>query len=75
MSKGPNHRRGEKRQQDHGPTYESPTPAAGCNSTHVARSRSKWKRRIARAERRTGETLNPNKYRHNRRPCPLVEED
>lgn len=54
MSNGPNHRRGHGRIQDHGPTYESPTPAKGCNSTHVARSRAKWKARASRAERRTG---------------------
>lgn len=57
MSQRINHRRGDSRNQDHGPTFESHTPNAGCNSTHVARSRTKWKRRNARAERRTGESL------------------
>ena len=56
MSSGPNHRRGEKRQQDNGPTYENRTPSGGCNSTHVARGRSKWKRLNNRTERRTTET-------------------
>lgn len=54
MSSGPNHRRGHDRITDNGPTYEGGPACSGCNSTHVARSRSKWKRRAARAERRTG---------------------
>lgn len=54
MSQRKNHRRGEKRHQDNGPTWESPTPGAGCNSTHVARARTKSKRRANRVERRTG---------------------
>lgn len=41
---------------EHGPTFEGPNPGAGCNSTHVARSRSRWKRRQARSLRRTGKT-------------------
>lgn len=52
MSSGPNHRRGETRRQDNGPTWEGPTPNTG--GTHVARARSKWKKRGHRAERRTG---------------------
>jgi hypothetical protein len=56
MSQKPNPRRGERRHQDNGPTYESHTPNAGSNATHVARSRKKWKRRAARSERRTGAT-------------------
>lgn len=55
MSTRPNHRRDEDRKQDNGPAFESHTPAAGCNSTHVARSRRKWKRRAAWSERRTGQ--------------------
>lgn len=54
MSNGPNHRRGEARGQDNGPTWEGHPPCSGCNSTHVARSRTKWKLRGRRAERRTG---------------------
>ena len=53
MSSHPNHRRGEKRRQDNGPTWENRTPSKGCNSTHVARSRAKWKKRRHRALRRT----------------------
>lgn len=48
MSQRLGHRRGEPRHQDNGPTFESHTPNAGCNSTHVARARAKWKRRRAR---------------------------
>lgn len=59
MSQRPNHRRGEDRHQDNGPTYEGGPPNSGCNSTHVARSRAKWKRRNNRKERRTG-ALIPN---------------
>ena len=55
MSNHDNHRRGEKKRTETGPSYESANPGAGCNSTHVARSRKKWKRRQARAKRRTGE--------------------
>jgi len=41
---------------EHGPRYENANPGAGCNATHVARSRAKWKRRANRSERRTGFT-------------------
>lgn len=76
MSQKPNHRRGEPRHQDNGPTYENPTPNSGCNSTHVARSRAKWKRRIAKAERRTGAPLNGNKYRASgRRAQPIAPDE
>lgn len=72
MSTKPNHRRGEDRKQDNGPTFESPTPAAGCNSTHVARSRRKWKRRAARSERRTGQvTSKVRPWRGKRGPLPV----
>lgn len=54
MSNGPNHRRGHGRITDNGPTWEGGPPSSGCNSTHVARSRSKWKKRKHRAFRRTG---------------------
>ncbi len=56
MSNHDNHRRAETKRPETGPRYESHNPGEGCNSTHVARSRRKWKRRIARAERRTGRT-------------------
>jgi len=68
VSQKPNPRRGEKRHQDNGPTYESHTPNAGCNSTHVARSRKKWKRRANRSERRSGQTL--SKFNGPRRTRP-----
>jgi hypothetical protein len=54
MSSGPNHRRGEDRSQDNGPTWEGSPPCSGCNSTHVAKARTKWRKRGRRAERRTG---------------------
>lgn len=53
MSNHANHRRGEKRRSEHAPRHESRDPGKGCNSTHVAKSRKKWKRIGARAERRT----------------------
>jgi len=56
MGLGPNHRRDQGRRSEHGPRWENPDPGAGCNSTHVARSRRRWKRIAARTERRTGET-------------------
>lgn len=53
VSQKVNHRRGGERHQDNGPTWEGGPPNSGSNSTHVARSRKKWKRRAARAERRS----------------------
>ena len=58
MSQRPNHRRGEGRHQDNGPTWEGGPPNSGCNSTHVARARRKWKRHHARTERRAA-TIEP----------------
>jgi hypothetical protein len=52
MSNHVNHRRGEKRRSEHGPRWENHDPGKGCNSTHVAKSRKKWKKRKRRAERR-----------------------
>lgn len=68
-----NNRRCHGRIQDHGPIYENGTPAKGCNTTHVARSRRKWKRRAARAERRTEAPF--ANWRGSRRlpPEPLEE--
>lgn len=54
MSNHPNHRREEERRTEHGPRYERLNPGKGCNSTHVARGRKKWKRRKRRSERREG---------------------
>lgn len=53
MSNRPNHRRGEGRRTEHGPRWEQSDPGAGCNSTHVARSRRKWQDRARRRNRRT----------------------
>lgn len=52
MSNKPNARRDEQRRTEHGPRYENPNPGAGCNATHVACARAKWKRRTARKQRR-----------------------
>ena len=57
MSKNVNHRRGQKARTETGPTWENRNPGAGCNSTHVARGRKKWKRLRARSVRRTGQQL------------------
>ena len=54
MSNHKNHRRDHDAIQDNGPTWEGGPPSSGCNSTHVARSRTKWRKRGRRAERRTG---------------------
>lgn len=54
MSQRINHRRKGRRHQDNGPRYENANPMAGCNSTHVARSRSAWRKMGRRALRRTG---------------------
>ena len=70
MSNRKNYRRDEERRTETGPTYESSNPGAGCNSTHVARSRRKWKRRAARSERRTGKTT--PKFHGNTRRRPHV---
>jgi len=53
MSNRNNPRTGDEKRTEHGPRWENSNPGAGCNSTHVARSRAKWKRRISRCERRT----------------------
>lgn len=54
MSNHDNHHRAEERRSEHGPRWENHDPGRGCNSTHVARSRAKWKRRARRQERREG---------------------
>ena len=56
MSNKTNPRRQGSKRTETGPSYESKNPGKGANSTHVARSRKKWKRRAARTERRTGTT-------------------
>lgn len=52
MSNRTNYRREEDRRSEHGPRWENGDPGKGCNSTHVARARKKWKRAQSRAERR-----------------------
>ena len=52
MSSSPNHRRGHGRIQGNGPRYENGNPEKGCNSTHVARGRKKWKKLRTKRERR-----------------------
>ena len=54
MSNHDNHRRNEKKRTETGPRWECHNPGKGCNSTHVARARKKWKRLLNRLERRTG---------------------
>ena len=39
---------------EHGPRWENPDPGAGCNSTHVARTRRWWKNFKHRVERHIG---------------------
>lgn len=54
MSNHKNHRRSEDARTEHGPRWENPDPGKGCNSTHVARCRSYWKKLKNRTLRRTG---------------------
>lgn len=51
MSNKTNHRGVGKKRTETGPRYESKNPGAGSNSTHVARSRKKWKTTTERAKR------------------------
>jgi hypothetical protein len=75
MSQKPNPRRGEERHQDNGPTWEGDPPNSGCNSTHVARSRKKWKRYAARSERRVGNAVKfMSMGSSGRHPRPRPEE-
>jgi hypothetical protein len=72
MSSKPNHRRGHGRIQERGSRWERANPAAGCNSTHVARSRRKWNTRVRRAERRTGQYW--KKFFGTRYTLPYIED-
>lgn len=54
MSNHTNHRKGEQHRTEHGPRWENRNPGAGCNSTHVAKARSDWKKIKNRSLRRTG---------------------
>ncbi len=73
MSNRPNHRRGDARRTEHGPSWEAKNPSKGCNSTHVARARSKWKKRKNRSLRRNGKVT--PKYHAMGRCRPIVFED
>jgi len=52
MTNRNNPRRGDRHRMEHGPRWENPDPGKGCNSTHVAKARRKWKQINRRAERR-----------------------
>lgn len=52
MSASPNHRRGHRRIQERGPRWEHPDPSKGCNATHVARARRRYRVASRRAVRR-----------------------
>lgn len=52
MSNKTNPRRKGSKRTETGPRFENANPGAGCNSTHVARGRQKYKRRKTRANRR-----------------------
>jgi hypothetical protein len=54
MTNRNNPKRGDKKRTEHGPRWENPDPGKGCNSTHVAKGRRKYKARIRRDERRAG---------------------
>ncbi len=53
MSNHDNPRRGDAKRTENGPRWESRNPGAGCNSTHVAKSRASWKKVVTRSVRRT----------------------
>lgn len=53
MSNHDNHRRGDQKRTETGPRYESHNPGKGCNSTHVARGRKKYKKTLRRKDRRS----------------------
>lgn len=74
MSQRINHRREGKRYQDNGPTWESRNPMAGCNSTHVARCRSAWRKIGRRIERRKGSHSSIRYYTGGGRQIPQIED-
>lgn len=73
MATGPNHRRGEGRKQDNGPSWEG--GSAGCNDTHVARARAGWKRVKNRSLRRTGRVSPKFHAQKPGRPLNLTDEE
>ena len=72
MSNHTNHRRDETYRSEHGPRWENADPGHGCNSTHVARARRKWKRIKNRSIRRNGVQC-PNFRMHVGKPIVLPE--
>lgn len=74
MSQKINHRREGKRYQDSGPCYESHTPNAGCNSTHVARSRSAWRKLGRRKLRRHGSRSSIRYHTGGGQQIPQIED-
>lgn len=54
MSNKTNPRRKGGKRTETGPSWEGNPPSSGCNSTHVARARKKWKRTANRTLRRNG---------------------
>jgi hypothetical protein len=73
MSQRINHRREGKRYQDNGPTWEGGPPNSGSNSTHVARSRRKWRTRGRRLERRTGKHAKVAYFTNGSRQIPEID--
>lgn len=79
MSNHDNHRRGESKRTEHGPTWEGSPSASGCNSTHVAKARADWKKIKNRSERRTGRrtpkfhAIKPG--RPNERPAVEIDDE
>ena len=75
MSQSINYRRDAKRHQDNGPTWEGGPPNSGCNSTHVARSRSAWRKLGRRKERRHGSHSSIMYQTGGGRQIPQIEQD
>jgi len=78
MSNHTNYRRGEKHRTENGPRHESQNPGKGCNSTHVAKARSDWKKRFHRAQRRTSGKSTGGSFRKGQEledPTLSIEED
>jgi len=72
MSNHDNYRRDEEKRTEHGPRWKA-MPGRDNDAPHIARSRSKWKRIGARAERRTdGESFGGyfGMGRTRRKPVP-----
>ena len=57
MSNRNNPKRGESRRTEHGHRWESKDPGKGCNSTHVANGRKRYKTRLVQAERRESKAV------------------